>query len=769
MYVKFIYSFIMTGNIFIYIAFAASLISFITYLLASGKFTSLKMIGRTSYLITVLGIIAISVYQMVNILSKNYQFTYVWQYTSNELSFWYRFAAFYSGQEGSFLLWALLIAVAGTLSMPFAIKKGYEPQAFFVFALVLSFILMLLILKSPFTYVWETFASEGVKAGFTPPNGRGLNPVLQNYWITIHPPILFCGFAAMTVPYAFAIAGLMKREYQAWLGAALPLNLIAAGVLGLGIMLGGLWAYETLGWGGFWGWDPVENASLLPWLVSAALVHTLLVQKRTGGLVKTNFMLAISGFLLVLYSTFLTRSGVLGDTSVHSFVDPGRTVYLLLVIFILLFALLGIGLIIYRIKDMNLTKLDFGVFSREFALTMGSLFLLAIALVVFLGTSMPLFTELLNMPKSSVEVSFYDKWNMPIAIVMMIVNAVSMFLSWKSKSTIRFQKKLIISLIVAVLATFIIMLLKPVNWVYGLLIFSSIFAIVVNFEQIYSRFTRKKFRSGAFVAHIGAGFLLLGAVGNGPYSITEHISLEFGEQKNTLGYSFKYVSREQVETDLKDREKYKLHVEVKNSDGVNIIKPIIYWSDFNQREAPFLEPGIRAGVFDDLYISPKSIERDSRMPKVRLNKGIPVPIPIDDRKTIELLKFDMTKAAALDTSAIFMFDMLVQITENGKSNIDTLSALFDMSSMMCSPLWKQLSGTDIEAGFVRFMPDRESLGNSTAIVAFKNVGDDSQQEEVEIFTFDASVKPFIMLVWLGAALIFIGFIWSSTKYLGNKK
>ena len=166
----------------------------------------------------------------------------------------------------------------------------------------------------------------------------------------IHPPMLFIGFSMATVPFSFAMAALMKNDYREWVSQSLPWVLAGAGILGLGIMMGGYWAYEMLGWGGYWAWDPVENSSLIPWLIGVASIHTMLVQKRSlkttdgiGRYAKTNLILGILTYILVLYSTFLTRSGVLGDASVHSFVDPGQLVYLFLVVFIGTFILIGIG------------------------------------------------------------------------------------------------------------------------------------------------------------------------------------------------------------------------------------------------------------------------------------------------------------------------------------------------------------------------------------------------------------------------------------------
>ena len=193
---------------------------------------------------------------------------------------------------------------------------------------VQAFLLLLVYAKTPFETVWQMVPQ--IPAGQLPPDGRGLNPLLQNFWMVIHPPILFIGFAAMAVPFSFAIAGMWRKEYALLSSQGLGWLLIAVFVLGAGIMLGGYWAYGVLGWGGYWGWDPVENSSLIPWLIGVALLHTLVVQKRTGKFVRSNVVLGIASFMSVIYSTFLTRSGVLGDSSVHAFVDPGEAVYWLL-------------------------------------------------------------------------------------------------------------------------------------------------------------------------------------------------------------------------------------------------------------------------------------------------------------------------------------------------------------------------------------------------------------------------------------------------------
>ena len=239
-----------------------------------------------------------------------------------------------------------------------------------IYSAILSFLFLMLILKNPFTYIWDVFPKDLIHAGPIPasvvnyvwldqakgiwaqyPNeGKGLNPLLQNYWMVIHPQVLFIGFTSMSVPFAYAVAGMLKRDYVSWIRVSTPWTVFGAMVLGTGVVMGGFWAYETLGWGGYWGWDPVENSSLVPWLVCVASIHTMLSQRRSGSFIKTNFVLSILCFIMVLYSTFLTRSGVLGDTSVHSFVEPGMLVYWMLLAGLFLFAAIGFGLFFARMK-----------------------------------------------------------------------------------------------------------------------------------------------------------------------------------------------------------------------------------------------------------------------------------------------------------------------------------------------------------------------------------------------------------------------------------
>ncbi len=329
------------GNAAIIVGFVASLIGLIAYF---RSINNPRLIGfaQTGFHITVTSVFIAAVALLILIVKHQFQFHYVWAYSSMELPLGLLMSTFYAGQEGSFLLWTVMVAIIGIVLLIYTQKHDNEREVMGVYTSILSFLMLLLIVKNPFT---------PIDGDVIPADGRGLNPLLQNFWMQIHPPILFLGFAAMAPPFALAIAALMRRKYQDWVISSLPWVVGGSLLLGLGIALGGFWAYETLGWGGWWGWDPVENASLIPWLISVSLIHAMVTQKRTKGLILTNFILAILAFVLVLYSTFLTRSGVLGEASVHSFVDPGRFSFTLLVLFMFAFTDVGFALLFGRFTN----------------------------------------------------------------------------------------------------------------------------------------------------------------------------------------------------------------------------------------------------------------------------------------------------------------------------------------------------------------------------------------------------------------------------------
>ena len=467
----------MIGNILLTLALMASVFTvFMYYRTYKGDVNTLKL-ARIGYHSIAVLVIAASAVLLHAILTHQYQYEYVYNYSGSGLPTGLLMSTFYAGQEGSFMLWLFFTAVTGLVLLEYSSKRGdLEQRVMMTFTLAVMFLLIMVnpLLKSPFNYIWLDpsfidakninsafigmpfiqnflFTDSGSNTHFVKMSGelygvlkangiaisdfiiqgKGLNPLLQNFWMQIHPPMLFIGFAMSTVPFAFAVAALLKNEYRDWVKQALPWVLSGAMILGLAIMLGGYWAYGVLGWGGYWGWDPVENSSLVPWIIGVASIHTLLVQKKTqanggiGRFGKTNLVLCILTYMLVLYSTFLTRSGILGDASVHSFVDPGMTVYLLLILFVGVFAVIGFGGIAYRWKYLNeYFNVEDNVLSRELALFTGSIALIASAIIILVGTSAPLFGQ-------SVELRFYNELNLPIAIIIGLLNGFSLLLKWK--------------------------------------------------------------------------------------------------------------------------------------------------------------------------------------------------------------------------------------------------------------------------------------------------------------------------------------------------
>ena len=294
------------------------------------------------------------------------------------------------------MLWGLFIGIIALLFRREAKKHNIDALSLSIFSLGLVFIALLLIIKSPFEFIWQTYSAMGVPVGTLPIDGRGLNPVLENIWMAIHPPILFLGYAMIFVLYILSISVLVYQKYEELQQSIRRWTLLAASSLGLGIVLGGFWAYETLGWGGFWGWDPVENASLIPWILCATLLHTLIVERHSLNLARTNFWLSQFSLITMLYAVFVTRSGILSKISVHSFEDSSPfSFYILLAFFVIYLLLSSTIYTLYFKKFPNIKKtLDWR--SQDFKIAIGAIVLLFIGIVTFIGTNFPIFSDIVT-------------------------------------------------------------------------------------------------------------------------------------------------------------------------------------------------------------------------------------------------------------------------------------------------------------------------------------------------------------------------------------
>lgn len=727
-------------------------------------------VGRIFLGLLTLGLVACASMLVVNIIQHQFEFTYVWRQSSREMPLHLLIASFYSGQEGSFLLWAMFVALIAVFVLPYARKYEYEKTSMLLFGCILCFLTLLLVVKNPFALYWETFASDGAVAADVPLNGRGMNPLLHNAWITIHPPILFMGFAAMTVSFVFAATGLIKRDYHRWISIALPWTLFATAILGFGIMLGGFWAYETLGWGGFWGWDPVENSSLIPWLVSVALVHTMLVQKRTRGLVKTTAAMAVAAFVLVLYSTFLTRSGVLGDTSVHSFVDPGAFAFWILLVFMIVFTGLGVVLLVRRASDINRSREDFAPTTREFMLSIGAALIMASAVFVTVGTSWPVIMEVLQQPKVAVTTDFYNLVHQVLMPLVLIVNGLSLIVQWRSTSMQRFWKQTWIACGVAVVLTVAVVgagITKPAMIA---LAFGGWFALVVNIQMGW-RIVRTSITSaGAYISHTGIALLVFGVIVSSQFSVIHHAVLVQGVETTVGAYVLTFDGREQIEKQWKDREKYRYHVMVRRADQApseaQRLSATLYVSDYNQRQSPFLEPGIRWGVLSDLYLTPKATNTEDVFHATSVMKGATVALPLDTSVSLTLDGFTMPMNEKPTADGRMQMAGVIRVTST-QGHVDTVRALTAIGQgpegPTFEPTWTPLPGTVYAVGLTRVQRNNEDPNKSTAELSFRDTTKPMPVPR-DIFVVDFSEKPLMALVWFGVITMVLGFTFSIVRY-----
>jgi cytochrome c-type biogenesis protein CcmF len=757
----------MVGKVIIYISFFASLISVAGFFLAHlGKENFLK-VGRVFFHITAIGFITAAVYLLYNILTHQFQFAYVWEQSSTDLQLPLLISTFYSGQEGSFMLWALLTSIIGIFLLNF-VSKGdrLEPQAMTIFALVLSFLGVILILKSPFNYLWEAFPKE-VEYGFRPPEGRGLNPLLQNFWMSIHPPTLFLGFSALTVPFAFAIGSLMKNEYDKWVQFSVPWILFSGGVLGLGIMMGGYWAYSILGWGGYWAWDPVENSSLIPWIINIAGLHTIIAQKKTGGYKKTNIVLNILAFLLVLYSTFLTRSGILGESSVHSFVDPGAEVYLALVLFISSFTLISIGMILFRYKSLKDLRTENSKFlTKESFLFIGAIVLSLSALVVFVGTSLPIIS------KSTVDTSFYNNMNLPIAIVLMILMGFGLYIEWKQTETAKLWKNILLPAALSLIAIIVLFVIGLRDPVYVLLGFVSLFAFFVNARFALRVIKTGKLNFGGMLAHVGIALFFLGVIGSGRYSEEVNLSLEEGKPQEAFGYKFTYEGLHPFMDPNNARDTmFAFNVRLEKDNKEMVLRPVMFYSSFSN--GIMKNPDIAYFSYKDLYISPMSLEEPSPYPKESiydLKKG-------ETRKIngleVEFIDFDfgtMQKGGKEMASGNYTLGAILKVKDGKNEETLNIRTQFVNGTPSPSPVTLQ-NNKNFVFYFLNMSVKGEEQGGTTATLSIVDPVKMTMGSNSESFVITAAVKPFISVLWTGIVILCFGFVLSiirRRKELGIK-
>ncbi len=516
------------GNILINTAFLLGFLSLIGYFLYSQK-ENTQYLTISNWLFGLKGllVLAASGILLYLILTHQFNYYYVYNYTSSSLQLKYLISAFWGGQEGSFMLWILFSALMGLGLMKWVREPYRGPVLFFLTLNQLFLLSMILGIDfgsftlgaSPFRSLAEAMPNAPFiqsNPDFMPSDGKGLNDLLKSPWMVIHPPALFLGFSMMAVPYCFAMAALWKRKYHGWVNAALPWTLGANLSLFTAIFLGGYWAYVTLSFGGYWAWDPVENASFIPWLIGTAGIHTMLIQRKSSTSQKASIILAMLAYVAVVYETFLTRSGVLADSSVHSFVDLG--LYNQLIIFMIVILGTGIAMLGYRYKDLPSQRNESKLLSREFMTFAGAMVLFLISLVIALGTSSPIIGRLFVENPTPPEISFYNEWTMPLAILAAILTVFGQYLFWKRQDAESLAQELLWPVAGACMATLATIFISEVRDLYYMVyLLSAWFALFGN-ASIMFRLARQKPRLiGGSLSHIGFGIMLLGFLASSAY------------------------------------------------------------------------------------------------------------------------------------------------------------------------------------------------------------------------------------------------------------
>ena len=561
-------------------------------------------LGRTAYLASTAAVVAISVYFMWMILANRYEVQYIFNNSSKELALLYKVSVFWAGQQGSFLFWALCSGILGVWVMFKAREYEAWMMAFWSAGQVLFIVLMLI--DSPFKALPAEMLSQVS-------DGQGLRELLQNPWMAIHPPLVFIGYAAMCVPAAFAIAALISGNLKTWCRTTLPWAIFGWITLGAGIIIGAYWAYEVLGWGGYWGWDPVENASLIPWLTGTALLHGMIAERYRGSFKRTNVALALVTFLFVFYATFLTRSNALEGFSVHTFGDARIGQPLLL--FMGGFLLFSLVLSIVRWKKLENQPSFTSIASKDYLFFLAIIMFLLCAGFVLVGTSVPIFAKIAAHGKVikdqvGVDASFYNKVGTPIALIIFALMTLAPLMPWKRDKMVTQQQGLGVIIAAILLGIPFLGPRLPLSALTAGIAMAAV--AVVSFTGLLANayVLQKTSKSGlrligSYLTHVGMGIMFVGVIMAAFGGPSKSVVLAQGSKPvDAFGYKLSYEGRKEF-----NERKSGLMVRIERGSKVEHAMPMMQITRDNQVLA---SPSIITSVSRDLYIAPKQIPGDQQ-------------------------------------------------------------------------------------------------------------------------------------------------------------
>lgn len=556
----------------------------------------------------VFGLVTIAIVVLLSqLLTSNFNVEYVARYTSRDLPAMFKFTSLWGGNAGSLLFWLWLLTLFSTIATVQNTRRHPDlmPYVQAVMLTVAAFFASILVfLANPF-----------VTLNFTPADGQGLNPLLQNYWMAFHPPLLYTGYVGFTVPFAFCIAALLSKHTDArWLKATRTWVVVPWLALSIGITLGSQWAYQELGWGGYWGWDPVENASFMPWLLGTAFLHSVIIQERRNMMKVWNVMLIILTFALCLFGTFLTRSGVI--QSVHAFANSPQSPFFLGFIGIML--LVSFGLVGRRWELLKSEHELDSVASREAGFIGNNLLLLGIGFATFWGTIWPVVTEVLTNARVTVTTPFFNRVNGPLFGALVLLMGLTLLLGWRRTRPESFWRGLIAPCVIALLVVgglWLAGLRDGIGLIgFGIIGFSTVatlaeFVIGMNARRrathepyplaLVNLVRKQRRRYGGYLVHIAFFMMCTGVIGSNVYQLESEATLHRGESFTIGPYTLTYQDFGASTAANKDIVAATLGVS-ENGQSLGTILPTRFF--YHSSDQPVTEAAIRTSLRDDLYI-----------------------------------------------------------------------------------------------------------------------------------------------------------------------
>ena len=553
-------------------------------------------------------------------LTFDFSVRYVAQQTTLSTPFYYRVTAVWGALEGSILLWAWML---GLYTLIVVLRHRGErdlyPWALSVMLGIIAFFLLVMTLPAP---PFERLTP-------VPADGRGLNPLLEDTGMITHPVALYLGFTGFTVPFAFAMAALVTgRVGDAWITTTRRWTIVAWYFLSLGLLIGGWWSYHVLGWGGYWAWDPVENAAFMPWLTGTALLHSAMIQERRRMLKLWNISLVILTFGLTLFGTFLTRSGVIA--SVHSFTQGA--IGILFLSFLALVLLTALGLVAWRWEVLRSQGDLDSVVSRESAFLLNNVLLVAAAFTVFFGTVFPLLSEAVRGVKVSVGAPFFNQVNVPLFLSLIFLMGVGPLIAWRRASLDNLARNFLWPVVLGVVAAAAAFVLG-VRSSLAVLAFAAAAFVLATIALDFGRATRARLRAGesllpamgglvrrhnrrygGFVVHLGILIIALGVTGSQAWSVQTEMTLRPGETAELVGYRVRFDGLTAVE----ESNHFKVvgAFTVSNGRVLGVLRPAKKF--YPQEQSPIAYVDYRLGLKEDIYLVLGDFARDGRQATVKL-------------------------------------------------------------------------------------------------------------------------------------------------------